>query len=184
MAVRSHAIALLDQPALQGVGAEVLAPPPAGPLRRARAAAARSAAARAGPPCRSGSAGWTRSRRSVVSAVDLFGPQHPDPVGDPQRSALSRQSASARSLTSTASTRRARAGAEPGPARSARSRSRGRGSAAIRSAAATRGAAPRCPGRARRRRTRRWRSGTVTVRPNRSTVTVRRRSGPVGVSLK
>ncbi len=79
-------------------------------------------------PCRSGSVGWTRSRRSGPPST-ASGRSARTRSATPCRAALSRHRASARSLTSTASTAPpARPG--PGRPRSGRSRSRDRRSAA------------------------------------------------------
>ena len=96
--------ALVGQPALQRVAAEVPGDHQPGRRRPGRVGAASAAAARAARPCRSGSAGWTRSGRSVTSAGTSSGAPTRTRSAAPTRAALAAVSSRARALTSTAQT--------------------------------------------------------------------------------
>ena len=79
---RRRGVALVGEPGLEGVAAEVLPPPsPPGPL--ARDARTSGAAGRAAPACRSGSAGSTRSRRTSRPGRSPPAPPR-GPVGEPE----------------------------------------------------------------------------------------------------
>ena len=81
---------------------------------RARAAAARSAAARGARPCRSGSAGSTRSRRTSPRPAPPPASRRVNRSATPSASAFSFASSTARRLTSTAVTSRVRHGRADG----------------------------------------------------------------------
>ena len=118
------AVAELDQPSLERVGTQVLLD-----HERALPAAVESAepagrAARGAPPCRCGSAGWTRSSANRIVAATSSGAR-PDVRLTPLRSALARHSSRA-GRSRRLPTRSRRGSGVPGCARSGRRRSRDR----------------------------------------------------------
>ena len=104
-------IALLGEPALQRVGAEVLVHDQARRARRGQAREPASAAARAAPACRSGSAGWTRCVEPHVGG-HVVGRRRAT-LSTPLRAAFAGAQVAARSLTSTAHTCSRRRAAGP-----------------------------------------------------------------------
>ena len=100
-----------------------------GRRRPGPAGAASAAAARAARPCRSGSAGWTRSASNRTSAGTSSGARDPDPVGGADRPAFARGQLAGPRVDVDRADRRSRRHGRPARRRSARTRSRGRAGA-------------------------------------------------------